>query len=453
MPPEDRSPQPLMSETEAGRPLTVLLVEDHTGVAELLREILHEHGILRVGWVQTLAAALDHLRAAPVDVVLLDLGLPDSQGLDTVTRVVQAHPALPVIVLTARGHEEGLSGAALKAGAEDYIAKGTIEPNTLVRAIRYACERKRAEAALRESHEYTNQVIQSVQDGIVVYDRHLRHQVWNPAMEALSGVRAAAVVGRPAGEAPGAWGEAVAVSTLRRALAGDVVSLPEISYRIHESARDGWLAATFGPLRDGRGAIIGVIGSVRDITLRKEAEEVLWMQSLVDELTGLHNRRGFLVLAGQCLRLAERNRTEALLVFADLDGLKAVNDTRGHGAGDQALRDTAAVLRRSFRTSDVLARFGGDEFAVLVLDTGAANRHTVLARLDSSLRAHNASAARPLSLSVGVAAYDRSQRCSVEDLLARADAAMYAQKSQKKQAGSPAVGVTDDPSTGTAAPG
>ncbi len=412
-------------------PLSVLLVEDHAAVARLIQELLRDHPTLRLTWVQTLAAGLGHLQDAAVDVVLLDLGLPDSQGLETVTRVVRAHPALPVIVLTAHD-DDTLARAALTAGAEDYLSKGAIEPGMLVRAVRYACERKRAEAALREAHEYTNQIIRSVQDGIVAYDRDLRHQMWNPAMEALSGVPAADVIGRPARDAPAPMDEATAGAALQRALEGEVISLPEIPYRTPSSAREGWLAATFGPLRDARGAIIGVIGSVRDISLRKEAEEFLRSQSMVDDLTGLHNRRGFLVLAAQCLKLADRNRQEALLVFADLDGLKAINDTQGHGAGDEALREVALVLTRTFRTSDVLARLGGDEFAVLAMETPMASRDTVLVRLDQALQTHNAGIARPLSLSLGVARYDAEHRCSVEELLARADAAMYEQKMQKK---------------------
>ena len=421
---------------ETGPPLTVLLVEDHAAVARLVQELLRDHPTLRLTWVETLAAAVAHLQAAAVDLVLLDLGLPDSQGVETVTRVVQAHPALPVIVLTAHD-DDALARAALTAGAEDYLSKGTIEPGMLVRAIRYACERKRAEAALREAHEYTNQAIRNAQDGIVVYDRELRHHVWNPAMEALSGVPAARVVGRHVREAPPPWGGATAVNTLQRALDGAVITLPEISYRMPGGGRDGWLAATFGPLREARGAIIGVIGSVRDITLRKAAEELLRSQSMLDDLTGLHNRRGFLALASPCLRMADRNRQAALLVFADLDGLKAINDTLGHGAGDQALRDVATILRRTFRTADVLARLGGDEFAVLVVDTPFASRDTVLARLAASLRTHNGSAPRALSLSLGVAGYERVHRCSVEDLLARADAAMYAQKGDKKTPATP----------------
>jgi two-component system, cell cycle response regulator len=411
---------------ESDHRLRVLLVEDHPAIARQLQEVLRDCSPLRVTWVASLATALSHLQVAAVDLVLLDLGLPDSQGLDTVARVAQDYPTLPIVVLTA--HDEQLAIAALHAGAQDYLQKDAIDAGTLVRAIRYACERKRAEAALREAHEYIAQVVQSVQDGIIVYDRELRHHVWNSAMQALSGVPAALVVGRHAREAPPPWGEATMVATLQRALAGAVIIVPDLAYRKSDDGRNGWLVATFGPLRDAHGAVIGVIGSVRDITPHKEAEELLRSQAMVDDLTGLYNRRGFLALAPQCLRMADRNRQASLLMFADLDGLKAINDTLGHAAGDQALRDVATLLRQTFRTADLLARLGGDEFAVLVADTPFASRNTVLERLAAGLRAQ-----RPLSLSLGVAGYDRTRPCSIEDLLARADAAMYEQKRHKQR--------------------
>ena len=131
---------------EIGHPLSVLLVEDHPAVARELQALLQDQALFRVTWVATLAAALAHLQSTAVDCVLLDLGLPDSQGLDTVTRLVREHPALPIVVLTA--HDERLAGATLHAGAQDYLCKDAIDAPTLVRALRYALERKRGDVAL-----------------------------------------------------------------------------------------------------------------------------------------------------------------------------------------------------------------------------------------------------------------------------------------------------------------
>ncbi|HWT83278.1 MAG TPA: response regulator, partial [Candidatus Methylomirabilis sp.] len=134
---------------QGGDSLSVLLVEDNAGYARLVQELLRNHAAIRLAWVETLAAALARLGEIPVDTVLLDLGLPDSQGLETVTRVLRAHPTLPVIVLTGQA-DDALALAALKAGAQDYLLKEILDAGTLERAIRYAYERKRAEETLRQ---------------------------------------------------------------------------------------------------------------------------------------------------------------------------------------------------------------------------------------------------------------------------------------------------------------
>ncbi len=416
---------------ETGHSLTVLLVENHDAVASLIQGLLGDHPTFRVPWVPTLAAAFAHLRESPVDVVLLDLGLPDSEGLETVTRVVHAHPSLPVVVLTARD-DETLARAALAAGAEAYLVKGTLEPGMLVRAIEDAYERKQTELALREAHAVTSPIVPS-EDGIVVYDRELRQQVWNPFMEQMTGLPAVDVVGRHALEVAPFADEPGVVAALERALAGEVVTVPEVPYRAPGDGPEGWIMASFSPLRDAQGAIIGVIGHIRDTTLRKQAQDLLRSLSTVDELTGLQDRRGFLTLAPQCLRLTDRSRKGALLLCADVDSLKAINATTGRLAGDQALRDVAALLKRTFRASDVLARLGGDEFAVLSLGAPMSSKDQLLARLHQKLQAHNASTVRPLSLSVGVARYDGGHPCSVDELVAHAEAALDEAKRAKKE--------------------
>ena len=157
--------------------------------------------------------------------------------------------------------------------------------------------------------------------------------------------------------------------------------------------------------------------------------------ALVDELTGLYNRRGFLALAQQQLRVADRLGSRLCQIFVDLDGLKRINDTLGHPAGDRALAEAAELLRETFRDSDVIARLGGDEFAVLTLDANADDADAMLGRLAERVAAHNAWLGREfvISLSTGVAMYDGASPQSVGELLARADAWMYMQKRSKRR--------------------
>lgn len=158
--------------------------------------------------------------------------------------------------------------------------------------------------------------------------------------------------------------------------------------------------------------------------------------SLVDELTGLHNRRGFLFLAQQHVKVASRTKRGMLLLFADLDDMKQINDRLGHQQGDLALIDTASVLKETFREADIIARIGGDEFAVLAIEAGQDSADILRTRLQENLDARNAKGGgRPytLAISVGMARYDPSHPYSIDELMARADASMYEQKQRKQQ--------------------
>ena len=172
-------------------------------------------------------------------------------------------------------------------------------------------------------------------------------------------------------------------------------------------------------------------------------EEMLRDLSLHDDLTGLYNRRALLALAEQRIREEERQGRGFGVVFTDLDDLKRINDTLGHPAGDDAIRDAARLIRESFGESDVVARMGGDEFVVLVGGDGAARAggtdaavRAGAARLQEALAQHNATAGRPfqLSLSLGFSAFDPAAPRSIEALLEAADQQMYVEKRGKRLA-------------------
>jgi diguanylate cyclase (GGDEF)-like protein/PAS domain S-box-containing protein len=174
---------------------------------------------------------------------------------------------------------------------------------------------------------------------------------------------------------------------------------------------------------------------VEDITDRKRMEEEILALSITDQLTGLHNRRGFLSLAGQQLKIAERNKNGMLLLFADLDGLKWINDKLGHEEGDKALIEAATIFKETFRTSDIIARLGGDEYAALAVDITDANSELFTTRLQFLIDTRNNQENRrySLSISVGCSYYDPENPCSLDELMASADKLMYEQKQNKKR--------------------
>ena len=194
-----------------------------------------------------------------------------------------------------------------------------------------------------------------------------------------------------------------------------------------------WVNIEVSPLwkpgeKPGRNMIV-----VEDITERKRMEAEMREMSLRDLLTDLYNRRGFITLAEQQLKAANRAQRPLQLTFIDCDGLKGINDTFGHEEGDRALIDTANVLRQTFRESDIIARLGGDEFAVLSIDAADMNPEDFSKRLQENIDVGNAKGTRPytLAMSWGTAVYDPGSPLSLDELMFSADKRMYAQKMGK----------------------
>ena len=183
----------------------------------------------------------------------------------------------------------------------------------------------------------------------------------------------------------------------------------------------------------GRRIIQGIF---RDVSERERSARELQTLSLTDALTGLRNRCGFEVLAEQEIKTAGRLGRPLLLLFADVDGLKPVNDIQGHAAGDLLLRGAVDVLASCFRDMDVVARVGGDEFVVLQAEAGADAAAAAAQRLDEAVAAVNAAPSRTfrLSLSLGAATFDPAEPCTLDELMSRADERMYAAKRARKVA-------------------
>ena len=199
---------------------------------------------------------------------------------------------------------------------------------------------------------------------------------------------------------------------------------------MHAGAQDYFVKGTV----DGR----GLKRALRFAIERHGKQQQLQNESIKDDLTGLSNRRGFLLLAEQQLRTARRDRTSFLLLFIDLDRLKHINDTYGHAEGNRAIMDAADVLRTCFRASDILARLSGDEFAALMLNPTVTAEAALRSRLDALLADVNAKPGRtyPLGFSVGILACSPTaiEDASMESLLGKADALMYEDKRRKRGA-------------------
>lgn len=183
-------------------------------------------------------------------------------------------------------------------------------------------------------------------------------------------------------------------------------------------------------------ALTAVLSSavVHSMIVRHRSEEMIRNLSLTDELTGLYNRRGFLALAEEQLKLARRSKTELTLFFADLDGLKNINDEFGHKEGDMALIDTANILKTIFREGDIIARFAGDEYAVLVVSEAKVDSAFFIRRLEEFVHNFNLDGGRryALSLSLGFSQFDPQKNASIDKLMTLADERLYELKRTRK---------------------
>ena len=284
--------------------IRTLLIEDNPADAGLIRQALVEvpNATFEVEWVDRLHPGLARLATGEIDLILLDLSLPDSHGISTFTTVQVCAPEVPIIVLTGLD-DEGLALKAVRDGAQDYLVKGQVGSRSLVRAMQIAVVRHR---------------------------------------------------------------------------------------------------------------------------LQGERSEV----PLTDELTGLSNRRGFLTLGEQQLRLADRMQTRSALIVAGVEGLDQINSRFGRPEGDRALREIAGLLKKTFGAALVIARPDGDEFAVMLENSGVHQAEDAVSRFQTELDARNArgDSTFPLAVSLGVSLYNPARPCSLADLVAQAASAACAHR-------------------------
>jgi two-component system cell cycle sensor histidine kinase/response regulator CckA len=254
----------------------LLLVEDNPGDARLLREMFKEHGShnTEVTHVESMGEAERQLPEGAFDIILLDLGLPDAQGLVAVRRAHAAAPRVPLVVLTGLD-DESLAVQALQEGAQDYLVKGQIETRGLMRALRYAIERKVIEAALfveKERLRLQSAALESTADGVMITERDGSITWVNPAFSRITGFSAEEAIGRkPSILRSGQHNDALYGELWRTILDGQVWD-----GELTNKRKDGHLyleAQTITPVRDARGGISHFVSVTRDISHRRRLEE------------------------------------------------------------------------------------------------------------------------------------------------------------------------------------
>ena len=167
---------------------------------------------------------------------------------------------------------------------------------------------------------------------------------------------------------------------------------------------------------------------------RHEILESLYRTTIVDELTGLYNRRGLYTLGNQQIELAKRHSDDIFIFFLDLDGMKTINDTLGHDFGDKALVDTSKIMHKSFRATDILSRVGGDEFVVVAVKAQFEFIPIIIQRIKDFVKDQNSSEEKfEISISIGVSRVDLDAESPLDEAIRDADKKMYDSKMKNKK--------------------
>lgn len=272
-------------------------------------------------------------------------------------------------------------------------------------------------------------LVERMSDAVFVLDHQARLVDANPvAIKVMGWVQPP--IGQNADKIFSAWKEQWQVTPIEN-LPGE----NKVEIRLASGDQTVFFDMSITPLRNRKKKNIGQLLVLHDITELKTLEQELLELSLVDELTGLYNRRGFFVLASQFLQMVDRMNSRAAVIYLDLDTMKMINDTYGHAEGDLTLVETAILLRSNIRSSDILARFGGDEFVALVIEIDESGTEKMLERINDQFDSFNAQNNRKYSIliSYGISHYDPQNPCSLEELMIKADKAMYEQKQSKRQ--------------------
>jgi len=260
---------------------TLLIIEDNPGDARLLREMLKEDGGRSTNLVQvgTLGDAEVYLAANTVDVILLDLGLPDAQGLDAVRRAHHAAPHVPLVILTGLD-DESLAVNALQVGAQDYLVKGQIEPRGLSRALRYAVERNLLDGALFAERERAQVTLDSIGDAVASTDLAGGVSFLNAVGQALTGWSLEEALGKPIATVLNLHD-----ATTRKPLTiGDPqagpMALPQAAILFRRDGGEIAIEGSLAPIHDRNGRSVGSVIVVRDVTHRRAAERAMRQSQL-----------------------------------------------------------------------------------------------------------------------------------------------------------------------------
>jgi diguanylate cyclase (GGDEF)-like protein/PAS domain S-box-containing protein len=410
----------------------VLVVTADEQDAKLLEETLAtaRDGPFITEWVCRLSDAIARLESKGIAIILVDLFLPDSNGIETFDALFKLTPPVPIMTICDEENEE-LAIEAVQRGAQGFLSKGYFQNSLVPQALRNVIHRKKVEEELYVEKERARVTLESIGDGVLSTDMACNITYLNPEAERMTGWSNDEAFGLP-------------IEQVFRLIDGktrqqarnpvEMVIQQRKKLSLHANAvlvrRDGYevpIEDSVAPIFDRNGDVTGAVVTFNDISEVKAMAHKMEHLAQHDYLTGLPNRLLFNDRLSQAVVYAERHKTELAVLFLDLDNFKHINDSLGHAVGDKLLQSVASRLADQVRHSDTVSRLGGDEFVVLVHEVTPAEHAIITAEkiLRALAESHRfAGHELHVTTSIGISLFP-ADGDTAEDLLKNADGAMY----------------------------
>ena len=415
-----------LAETTKTSMETILVVEDDRGIATLQQRRLQRAGY-KVVCVTNAEDALRRIQEGDIALAVLDQMLSgDTTGLELYKQLKASGCDLPVIMVTGKS-DEAVVIEALRLGVRDFITKSPEYLTYLPEAIDATLGQARLEQRLKESEERFRSLVQNASDIVTILEVDGTVRYVSPAVERIMGRQPEDIIGTSVFGSVNPDDRERAASIFASILATPRVQRSVEFQVLHADGSWRYLDSVVSNLVDDP-SVRGIVVNSRDITDRKRTEERMSHLAQYDQLTGLANRGLFLDRLEQAIIRAKRSSNLVALMFLDLDHFKDVNDTLGHNAGDELLKEVAARIKGRVRESDTVARLGGDEFAIILEDLPDAHSATLVAQgllEDVSKPIFLDGSEITMSASIGIATRPPSE---IEILPKDADVAMYRAK-------------------------
>ncbi len=359
--------------------LNVIIVDDDESAFELCRLQLgaNKETAYSLSWASSVGDAVQAFDGQHFDVALVDYRIGINSGLDLIDRIHQHGFDTPCILLTGDEAADQLERNALHRGAADFLSKDSVTPEVLDRTIRHAHERHQAAHELLAEKHRLEQTLSSITEAVITVDDQYRITYMNAIAEKMSGFSSRHIMGQSLFDCidfkfegtEESYNDEIKASLATRNSYNVVTTQNNYLLVSNQMGDDYNVECSISPILSVENDS-GYICIIKDVTEAREWARQLIFQDSHDKLTGLLNRTAFENQLQQSIDRAAVSHADTVFCYFDIDQFKVVNDSCGHAAGDELLRQVSEIFSQNVRCNDICARLGGDEFGLILRDCG-----------------------------------------------------------------------------------